>query len=598
MKSSTHITLSDILAIFFPVLLVVPNLMIWIYSGSNAAFSNFTSLILAAGIYWLLLSLLKRTWLAVLIALPLMVLCAFQIVVVFLYNDPAPIGVDMFLNVLTTNSSEVNELLSSLLIPVGLVCAVYLPPIIMGIIAAIRRQTTKGCVLKSARISGSLLSVAGLILTAVLYLTTTGFNILSDYFPLNVFVNIAKACERAEKTAAHSENAESFSFNAVSTRPDEPEIYIAVIGETSRADNWGIAGYERNTTPRLDSIGEKVVLFRGVMSECNVTHKAVPMLLSTVTAESFEDSIYFAKSIISAFKEAGFHTAFVSNQAPNKSFIDDFAAEADDLVYTSHTNGAPCDQACLPAIDSLLRTNHLKKLIVVHQYGSHYKYQDRYPRSLAKFLPDDISQNSYEHRETLINAYDNTIVNTDFFLAELINRLSALNQQGALLYCSDHGEDIHDDARHRFLHASPAPTFEQLHVPMLFYANDRYETAHPEIAARTEYTRNMLINSSQSFSHSLMHMAGIDSFRLDPEESVFSPVYVSPDKLCFLNDWNRSVSLRKARFHTLDFARLEKLEHSLYDQNISKYEKNIAYKSHLHDDGGHQYLAGRIDRED
>ena len=50
--------------------------------------------------------------------------------------------------------------------------------------------------------------------------------------------------------------------------------------------------------------------------------------MSAVSAENF-DSIYHQKGIITAFKEAGFKTAFFSNQRYNNSFIDFFGKEAD-----------------------------------------------------------------------------------------------------------------------------------------------------------------------------------------------------------------------------------------------------------------------------
>lgn len=51
--------------------------------------------------------------------------------------------------------------------------------------------------------------------------------------------------------------------------------------------------------------------------------KGVPLILSAASADNFE-IIYKQKSIITAFKEAGFKTAFLSNQVPNNTFTDFF----------------------------------------------------------------------------------------------------------------------------------------------------------------------------------------------------------------------------------------------------------------------------------
>ena len=58
-----------------------------------------------------------------------------------------------------------------------------------------------------------------------------------------------------------------------------------------------------------------------------------------------------------------------------------------------------------------------------------------------------------------------------------------LENQGtdaALIYTSDHGEDIFDDPRHLFLHASPVPSYYQLHIPFLIWMSDSYREAYPE----------------------------------------------------------------------------------------------------------------------
>ena len=67
-----------------------------------------------------------------------------------------------------------------------------------------------------------------------------------------------------------------------------------------------------------------------------------------------------------------------------------------------------------------------------------------------------------KYRDNLINAYDNSIRYTDGFLSRLIRMLEKQQIDVAMLYTSDHGEDIFDDSRHLFLHASPVPSYYQL----------------------------------------------------------------------------------------------------------------------------------------
>lgn len=61
--------------------------------------------------------------------------------------------------------------------------------------------------------------------------------------------------------------------------------------------------------------------------------------------------------------------------------------------------------------------------MVLHTYGSHFNYQERYPRNFAFFKPDSKSEAKPENRRDLLNAYDNTIRYTDYILHGIIERL-------------------------------------------------------------------------------------------------------------------------------------------------------------------------------
>ena len=127
------------------------------------------------------------------------------------------------------------------------------------------------------------------------------------------------------------------------------------------------------------------------------------MLISFASAENF-DSIAHFKSIITAFKEAGFSTAFISNQRPNRSFTEHFGNEADTTVYVTGADMETYhfDEAVLEPVDRLLGdTLRRKQLIVIHTYGSHFKYRDRYPDNFSVFRPDDAIDASLSNRDQL-----------------------------------------------------------------------------------------------------------------------------------------------------------------------------------------------------
>ena len=104
--------------------------------------------------------------------------------------------------------------------------------------------------------------------------------------------------------------------------------------------------------------------------------------MSDATACNY-DSIYHQKGIITAFKEAGFRTAFFSNQRYNHSFIDFFGMEADtyDFIKEDSVSSTynPSDDELLKLVEEELAKGATKQFIVLHTYGSHFNYRERYP---------------------------------------------------------------------------------------------------------------------------------------------------------------------------------------------------------------------------
>jgi glucan phosphoethanolaminetransferase (alkaline phosphatase superfamily) len=255
----------------------------------------------------------------------------------------------------------------------------------------------------------------------------------------------------------------------------------------------------------------------------------------------------------------------VSLQRRNHSFIDFFGEEADTTIFLREpqpgvVNDSIYDVAAIPVIDSLLAAHPSGKLLIVlHLYGSHFNYVKRYPREEAYFLPDKADNAVPENRGQLINAYDNSLRQTDKVLHVLTERIDSLPCRAAMIFTSDHGEDIFDDNRNRFLHASPTPTFEQLHVPLLIYANTPYRRQRSAAWHTALRHQDDEISSSASFSHTLLNMAEIATPRYDASKSIMSTGFIPMTDHLYLNDRNRPETLHSAGFRRQDFERLHRL---------------------------------------
>lgn len=554
MRKYYHL-ISRILLWIVPLLLVVPNVALSFTEQYYSLWARITNVVLPLGVYYLLMAWSRKVGRTTLFLIPVMVLCAFQIVLLFLYGESI-IAIDMFLNVVTTNVSEATELLGSLGTAVGVVVVLYLPLIVFGVILTAHKSAVERSVRLLPRRTGAVLTVAGIVTLIVAYCVPDGYMAHRELFPVNVCYNIGKAAERTAQTKAFRSTSAAFSFGAHCAEVCDTipaPVFVLVIGETSRADNWQLGGYGRATNPRL-SHRDNLVWFGKALSESNTTHKSVPLLMSPLTADTFGDSICCVRSVIDAFNEAGFSTAWLSNQQRNGAIIDFFGEEADTAHFLVDDGARHFDMDLCPELEKVIGANDGTPLFaVLHTYGSHFNYSDRYPHGHEAFEPARDMQASRSNRAELMNAYDNSIRYVDAVLDSIASMLEHSGRPAAMLYLADHGEDIFDDSRERFLHASPTPTYWQLHVPMLVWADSMYVCGHADklVAARQNAQKN--VSSSRSAFHTLLSLAGIAAPCYDRTAALTGTNYTEPDRR-YLDDYNEGIALTRAGLRQPDYA--------------------------------------------
>lgn len=522
--------------------LIAPNIGLSI-TEDMGVLGKIANTLLPLGMAGILASLSKKIGRTALLFIPLFVFGAFQLVLLGLYGEGV-IAVDMFLNVLTTNPREAGELLGNMAPPLIAVAIIYVPPIAGGIYACAKRiWLTDGFRIRCMRIS-AVAACAGLASMGAAYMLHPGYAISDDLYPVNIGYNMYLAYDRTMRTKAQTVTSAGFVFGSKPTHdPGLREIYVLVIGETSRAYDWQLTGYGRPTNPKLSKRSD-IVYCRNAFSESNTTHKSVPMLLSLVSAANFDKDIYSAKSVITAFKEAGFNTAFISNQLPNHSIIDRFAYEADTVVFVrEHLPEMEefDDFLVMQQLSEALAQANRKQLVVLHTYGSHFNYLARYKKSNAVFFPDVYTTASKEYRQELVNAYDNTIINTDAFLDSVIEKVDSVGCLSGLLYASDHGEDIFENGT-SFLHASPVPTIQQLHVPFLIWLSSQYRSAYPDAKASLERNSSLPVSTSRSYCPTALDIAGIYCEMCDTAAALSARGF-TPLPRVYLNDHNEAVPI-------------------------------------------------------
>ncbi len=510
--------------LFYIVLsLLLPNIALAVFDFSSI--SGFVLEILIAYAFYMLLLFIPRRIgkIGIILLFISSLLNIFQLVYAMLFSGGV-IAVDMFLNIFTSNSNEASELLSSLALFIALAFALYTPFYI--ILFRLWRKEERLSWHIRGRILALTAPVSGLFLLGIL---SKSFNIIHDVYPFNMVENMYVAGQKLIEMDKYPQTVKGFTYGAKSTHPKEDkEVYVLVLGETSRAMNWSLYGYERETTPSLESLQSDLLVFRDVLTQSNTTYKSVPIILSPAEAKSAKQ-LPKVRSLITAMKEAGFHTIYLSNQPENRSYVDFFASESDEFYRMNKVfpnKEKTYDTDMLPLFDRAIKLSEGNKLfIVLHTYGSHFNYKDRYPKEYAYYTPDNVERTTSTERPKLVNAYDNAIRYTDYFLSAVLQRMKIKAEDGsstAMMYLSDHGEDLFDDSRKRILHSSPSLSYYQLHIPMFLWFSESYKASYSD---KIEQAKKQLYSplSTNVVFHSLLDLAGVQTIYRNDNLSLFSP---------------------------------------------------------------------------
>lgn len=357
-------------------------------------------------------------------------------------------------------------------------------------------------------------------------------------FPFDVYIATSDVVERRLDIRRSQGRLKNFSFGLSPKEDEEEEISVLVIGETARWKNFGLNGYQRNTTPHL-SQQKNLVSYSHLVTQANLTNNSLPIILSRANA-IHSDIAYHEKSVCEAFAEVGYHTAWISDQdfnAYQERIIGtcDYTATINDKNHEKYVY----DIDLMPPFETFLQQSSKKKFIVVHSLGSHFKYGQRYPESFKQFQPcyennmDYLSINK-DNAELIINAYDNTILYTDYFLSSLIQRLEKKGGIWSVIYLSDHGENLYDDEENLILHGSLIVSAYEARIPFFVVYSDDYQKRYPEKVLNIEANKEKNITSEVVF-HSLLDMANIEDDIIDTSLCISRKSLMNQDSTYILN---------------------------------------------------------------
>lgn len=243
-------------------------------------------------------------------------------------------------------------------------------------------------------------------------------------------------------------------------------LAVFVVGESLRADALLVEG----RGPWSAALNERIRQGLGVRlgDACaggNATFTAVPRLLSAVDPADTRGAAE-KPTILAYAKAGGARTAYIIN---HETWV--VPETGHDLIHKTSAMQRPAldEEAIALLADFALRSGNGPKAAILHLYGQHFAYRERYPQSL---FPDEPTLPNSEQREEVHYARAAEYgVKVLLALAELLDRQS---EPSFLVFTSDHGENLPSDKTGKRYHAGQVSGKNDTMVPALVLWNKAF----------------------------------------------------------------------------------------------------------------------------
>ncbi len=306
---------------------------------------------------------------------------------------------------------------------------------------------------------------------------------------------------------------------SVSTAGKQGGLFVLVIGESATRDHLSAFGYERETTPWMNSLkgSERAFFFRDSYACYVQTVKALSYALTAANQYNGK-SISESPSLLEAAHTAGYQTAWLSNQIRYSMHDTPVSVIAESADVREWVNSHTGETSFTDFYDGVLadKFRALRKaddaLVVIHLMGSHNSYQDRFPPEFGKFAGIGGG---------LVGEYDGSVLYTDYVLQKIYEEASASPNFQAMVYVSDHGEGVD----HGHFHGSSNFVWQMARVPLFIAVSPQYKKANPELCKRLKARENVPFTNDLIFDL-MMGMMRIkaDGF-YDAKNDLSSPEY-------------------------------------------------------------------------
>lgn len=527
----------SLIIVFLLILALLPNILSYFYVKSiNWPF------LLALSVMLILLPAVifkKKAWLWIVFCF--VILSPFEIITILTTNSR--INNVIITSIFSTSKSEASELLMGL-IPLLIGCIVLVGTYIF----ALRKIKSNTYLRKSYRIG---------ILAFTVFTISFQFqnsksqekdfypktkqafvsiktNLSYYVFPTNLIYNTAIFSKESINERIALKNLENFSIEAKKT-DENPQVIVFIIGESSRAANWSLFGHTVKTNPKLEE-QDGLFLLTNTYTPSNSTYRSIPMLLTKSTPQN-QDEWKHSGTLMRAFKESGYYTAWIGGQSKGHNVVKLAGKESDFVDLEVNLDGKLFETA-----KNIIKNTEQSVFVIIHTDGSHYDYKKRYPEEFEVFTPSGFINADLNNKTEIINAYNNSILYTDYLIDDLIQFLKADSRSSAIYYTSDHGENLMDDERKLMFHVQNIPTKYELHVPTFIWLSDTFQNNYQDKVLGLKQNTNKKMSTTITY-HSIIDLGNITYPTEDKKQSVLSPTFEEFEKRLIITNLKEVIEI-------------------------------------------------------
>ncbi|WP_067148858.1 sulfatase-like hydrolase/transferase [Pseudotamlana agarivorans] len=307
-------------------------------------------------------------------------------------------------------------------------------------------------------------------------------------------------------------------FSATATE-NSKKIITIVIGESTSRRHMQLYGYYRKTTPRLSAMKDDLVVYNDVISPNALTVETLKKAL-TIDVDDKKGSI------VQLLNSRGFKTYWISNQNPIgvfESFVSKVAKACDKQEYlttSTYMDNKIFDEKILSYLENVMADEGDKKVVFIHLQGTHFNYKYRFPKAFEHFNTEPKSVFSGKEVNSTINNYDNAVLYNDYVVSSFIEALKKQELNSALLYFSDHGEEVYDTMD--FVgHTDDVGSLPMFEIPFVLWQSQTFKNLNHDSFVRNSdrpYQTNALY-------HSIAHLCQVTDTSVNLEKSIFSETF-------------------------------------------------------------------------